>query len=64
MIIVNSCTSIICTKDELTSLYSKKYAEEVEESLSVVGDCCQLDLDENMIHGEYCSNQAVIIRIQ
>lgn len=64
--IVLSSGAILMTASDLHQVYGELNFNEIEQSLTVIGDCCQVDLGEGMTNktGEYIENIAVIVKIK
>ena len=64
--IVLSSGAILMTAADLHQVYGESNFNEIEQSLTVIGDCCQVDLGEGMTNktGEYIENIAVIVKIK
>lgn len=64
--IVLSSGAILMTADDLHQVYGESNLNEIEQSLTVIGDCCQVDLGKGMTNntGEYIENIAVIVKIK
>ena len=64
--IVLSSGAILMTAADLYQVYGESNFNAIEQSLTVIGDCCQVDLGEGMTNntGEYIENIAVIVKIK
>lgn len=60
--IVLSSGAILMTAADLHQVYGESNLNEIEQSLTVIGDCCQVDLGKGMTNktGEHIENIAII----